>query len=95
MENTSCLRLTQGEAYALATERPHGHQKRVCKAGLAGGANRRELCRRFGIGPNAAYAFDRNWSLRGEYQHVEQQANIGFFDYTRRSLALKLRYDFK
>lgn len=44
---------------------------------------------------SAAYVFDRNWSLRGEYQHVEQQANIGFFDYTRRSLALKLRYDFK
>lgn len=44
---------------------------------------------------SAAYAFDRNWSLRSEYQHVEQQANIGFFDYTRRSLALKLRYDFK
>ncbi|HYW55589.1 MAG TPA: hypothetical protein VE934_01400 [Polaromonas sp.] len=44
---------------------------------------------------SAAYAFDRNWTLRGEYQHVEQQANIGFFDFTRPSLALKLRYDFK
>ena len=44
---------------------------------------------------SAAYALDRNWSLRGEYQHVEQHANIGFFDYKRNSLALKLRYDFK
>lgn len=44
---------------------------------------------------SAAYALDRHWSLRGEYQHVDQQANIGFFDYARDSLALKLRYDFK
>jgi hypothetical protein len=43
----------------------------------------------------AAYALDRSWSLRGEYQHVDQQANIGFFAYTRDSLTLKLRYDFK
>ncbi|MBA3594200.1 MAG: outer membrane beta-barrel protein [Polaromonas sp.] len=44
---------------------------------------------------SAAYALDRNWSLRGEYQQVEQQSSIGFFDYSRRSVALKLRYDFK
>ncbi len=44
---------------------------------------------------SAAYALDRNWSLRGEYQHVNQNANIGFYSYTRESFALKLRYDFK
>ena len=44
---------------------------------------------------SAGYALDRNWSLRGEYQHVDQRANIGFFAYTRDAVSLKLRYDFK
>ena len=44
---------------------------------------------------SATYALDRSWSARGEYQRVAQHANIGFFDYRRNSLALKLRYDFK
>lgn len=43
----------------------------------------------------ASYALHRNWSLRGEYQHVNQRSNIGFFEYTRDAVAVKLRYDFK
>ena len=44
---------------------------------------------------SASYAIDRHWSLRGEYQVVNQQSSIGFFKYRRDQLALKLRYDFK
>lgn len=42
-----------------------------------------------------AYAFDRNWSIRGEYVYTNQQSNIGFFDYDRHVVAAKVRYDFK
>lgn len=42
-----------------------------------------------------AYAMDRNWSVRGEYQHTDQKSTIGFHDYNRDVLAVKLRYDFK
>ena len=42
-----------------------------------------------------AYAFDRNWSIRGEYVYTNQQSNIGFFDYDRHIVAAKVRYDFK
>jgi hypothetical protein len=49
----------------------------------------------FALDLSSAYPVDRNWSLRGEYQHVDQQSNIGFFKYTRDSLAVKLRYEFK
>lgn len=44
---------------------------------------------------SAAYAIDRNWSVRTEYQHVDQQSSIGFYKYDRDVLAVKLRYDFK
>ncbi|MDO9359040.1 MAG: hypothetical protein Q7T70_08640 [Polaromonas sp.] len=44
---------------------------------------------------SATYAIDRQWSVRTEYQHSDQRANIGLFDYARDSLAFKLRYDFK
>ena len=44
---------------------------------------------------SSTYAIDRNWSLRGEYQHVAQRSTIGFFKYNRDTLAVKLRYDFK
>ncbi|MBI2768489.1 MAG: hypothetical protein HYX47_02600 [Burkholderiales bacterium] len=40
-----------------------------------------------------AYAVDRNWSVRTEYQHNEQRSNIGLYRYTRDAVALKLRYD--
>lgn len=49
----------------------------------------------FSLDLSAGYALDRNWTVRGEYQHVEQQSTIGFFKYARDSLAVKLRYDFK
>ncbi|MCJ0763904.1 outer membrane beta-barrel protein [Variovorax terrae] len=41
------------------------------------------------------YAVDRNWSVRGEYQYTDQRSNIGFYQYDRDVLAVKLRYDFK
>ncbi len=41
---------------------------------------------------SAAYALDRSWSLRTEYQHVSQHSNIGLYQYQRNVLALKLRY---
>ncbi|MES2939096.1 MAG: outer membrane beta-barrel protein [Pseudomonadota bacterium] len=41
---------------------------------------------------SAAYALDRRWSLRTEYQHVSQHSNIGLYQYQRNVLALKLRY---
>lgn len=44
---------------------------------------------------SAAYALNRNWLLKGEYQRVEQKSSIGFFAYSRDQLALKLRYDLK
>lgn len=44
---------------------------------------------------SVSYAIDRHWSVRGEYQGVHQQSNIGFFNYRRDQLAVKLRYDFK
>lgn len=41
----------------------------------------------------AAYAFDRNWSVRADYQHVRQRSNIGLYQYDRDTVALKLRYE--
>ncbi|MES2188685.1 MAG: hypothetical protein V4454_01070 [Pseudomonadota bacterium] len=49
----------------------------------------------FALDLSSSYPVDRNWSLRGEFQHVDQQSNIGFFKYARDSLAVKLRYEFK
>jgi predicted porin len=49
----------------------------------------------FALDLSATYALDRNWLIRSEYQRVEQQSTIGFFKYSRDSLAVKLRYDFK
>lgn len=42
---------------------------------------------------SAAYALDRNWSARAEYQHVDQHSNIGLYQYKRDAVALKLRYE--
>ncbi|MES2413074.1 MAG: hypothetical protein V4614_04685 [Pseudomonadota bacterium] len=44
---------------------------------------------------SSTYPLDRNWSVRGEYQRVDQRSTIGFFKYTRSSVAVKLRYEFK
>lgn len=41
---------------------------------------------------SAAYALDRNWSVRAEYQHVTQRSSIGLYQYHRDVLAIKLRY---
>lgn len=49
----------------------------------------------FALDLSATYAINRNWLVRSEYQRVEQQSTIGFFSYSRDSLAVKLRYDFK
>ena len=49
----------------------------------------------FALDLSATYAITRNWLLRSEYQRVDQQSTIGFFKYSRDSLAVKLRYDFK
>jgi outer membrane receptor for ferric coprogen and ferric-rhodotorulic acid len=49
---------------------------------------------RFGVlDLSAAYALDRNWSARAEYQHVDQRSNIGLYQYNRDVVTLKLRYD--
>lgn len=42
---------------------------------------------------SALYAIDRHWSVRGEYQHVDQRSNIGLYQYTRDAVALKVRYE--
>jgi hypothetical protein len=39
----------------------------------------------------AAYALNRIWSVRAEYQHIAQRSNIGLFQFNRDTLALKLR----
>ena len=44
---------------------------------------------------SAGFAIDRNWQVKGEYQHTNQKSSIGFYTYNRNQLALKLRYDFK
>lgn len=49
----------------------------------------------FALDLSSTYPVSRDWSVRGEYQRVEQQSNIGFYKYARDSLALKLRYEFK
>jgi tetratricopeptide (TPR) repeat protein len=41
------------------------------------------------------YAIDRNWSVRGEYQHYKNTSSIPLFEFTRDVYALKLRYEFK
>ena len=42
---------------------------------------------------NANYTLSRQWSLRMEYQHLDQRSNIGLYQLTRDAVALKLRYD--
>jgi opacity protein-like surface antigen len=42
---------------------------------------------------NAGYTVTRNWSVRLEYQHLDQRSNIGLYQLNRDALALKLRYD--
>ena len=49
----------------------------------------------FALDLSATYILSRNWLIRSEFQRVEQQSTIGFFKYSRDSLAIKLRYDFK
>ena len=49
----------------------------------------------FALDLSATYPIDRNWSVRSEYQRVNQQSTIGFYRYTRDALAVKLRYEFK
>jgi hypothetical protein len=49
----------------------------------------------FAFDLSATYPIDRNWTVRSEYQRIEQKSNIGFFAYSRDSLAVKLRYEFK
>lgn len=43
----------------------------------------------------AAYIIDRNWSIRAEGTWVNQQSNIGLYDYERNVVAVKARYDYK
>ena len=49
----------------------------------------------FALDLSAVYPIDRNWSVRSEYQRVDQQSTIGFFKYTRDTLGVKLRYEFR
>jgi hypothetical protein len=48
----------------------------------------------FGIDGVASYRIEKNWSVRGEAQWNKQYSNIGLFDFTRGSVAAKLRYEF-
>lgn len=43
----------------------------------------------------AAYLVDRNWSIRAEGTWVNQDSNIGLYDYGRKVVAIKARYDYK
>ena len=42
---------------------------------------------------NASYALSRQWSLRMDYQHLDQRSNIGLYQLTRDAVTVKLRYD--
>jgi hypothetical protein len=42
---------------------------------------------------NANYALSRHWSMRMEYQRLDQRSNIGLYQLNRNAVALKLRYD--
>lgn len=42
---------------------------------------------------SAAFALNRHWSVRTEYQHFHQRSNIGLYQFNRDAVALKLRYD--
>lgn len=43
----------------------------------------------------AAYLIDCNWSIRMEGTWVNQQSNVGLYDYGRNVVAVKSRYDYK
>jgi hypothetical protein len=49
----------------------------------------------FALDLSSSHPLSRNWSVRGEYQYVNQQSNIGFYKYTRDAVVVKLRYEFK
>lgn len=42
-----------------------------------------------------SYALDRNWSVRGEYQHYKNKSNLALFEFDRDMYMIKLRYEFK
>lgn len=49
----------------------------------------------YGVDVTASYAVTRNWSVRGEYQHVNNDSNLALYEYDRNLFAVKLRYEFK
>ena len=49
----------------------------------------------YGLDLTISYAITRNWSVRGEYQYVNNNSNLALFEYDRNLFAVKLRYEFK
>jgi len=49
----------------------------------------------YGLDLTASYAITRNWSVRGEYQYIQNDSNVALFEYDRNLFAVKLRYEFK
>lgn len=41
------------------------------------------------------FAWARNWTVLGEYQHTKNKSNLPLYEYKRRAATFKLRYDFK
>ncbi|PXX41343.1 hypothetical protein DFR38_12528 [Aquitalea magnusonii] len=63
------------------------------QAAFADGLNSRQD-QLISLSTSAAYQLDTHWSGRLEYGYSRQLSNIGLFDYSRHTLAAKLRYAF-
>ena len=62
------------------------------QADIAFGTVRNDTTQGADIGIN--FAYNRNWSVRWEWQTSDNQSNQNLYDYTRQTWAAKLRYEF-
>jgi hypothetical protein len=49
----------------------------------------------YGLDATLSYALTRNWSVRGEYQFLNNDSNLALYEFDRHIFAVKLRYEFK
>ena len=49
----------------------------------------------YGLEAGAVYAFDRSWSVRGEYTYSKNTGNIALYEFDRHVFLVKLRYEYK
>ena len=49
----------------------------------------------YGVDALVAYALDRNWSLRGEYNYNNNKSNLALYEFERHLFMFKVRYEFK